>query len=105
MESAAENGFSIFVPAITLVEITYLVEKGRLPESVLATLVIALQNPENVLCLASLDLAVSLALKWIPREQVPDMPERIIGATALSLALPLVIRDDKISSFNIKTIW
>jgi predicted nucleic acid-binding protein len=37
---------------------------------------------------------------------VPDMPDRIIAATALSLSLPLVTRDAKIQAVTtIQTIW
>ena len=39
------------------------------------------------------------------RAQVPDMPDRIIAATALSLGLPLVTRDGRIRDSGIRTIW
>jgi PIN domain nuclease of toxin-antitoxin system len=36
---------------------------------------------------------------------VPDMPDRIIAATALHLELPLITRDLRIQSSGIKTTW
>lgn len=105
MESAAQAGLPIYVPSITLVEIVYLVEKGRFTEELFYRLVKVCEDPENVLRLASLDLAVSLALSRVRREQVPDMPDRIIAATALALGLPLVTRDGKIITSNVTTIW
>jgi len=45
------------------------------------------------------------ALSYIPREQVPDMPDRIIAATARYLDLPLISRDRKIQAANINIIW
>ena len=105
MESAAQSGLPIYVPSITLVEIVYLVEKGRFTEELIRRLLEALRNPNNVLCLAPLDLSVVQALQQIPREQVPDMPDRIIAATALALELPLVTRDGKIMASKVKTIW
>jgi len=36
---------------------------------------------------------------------VPDMPDRIITATAFYLNLPLVSCDSKIQAANIQTIW
>ena len=36
-----------------------------------------------------LDYNVASALRSIPRDIVPDMPDRIIAATALHLGLPL----------------
>ncbi len=41
----------------------------------------------------------------VPRETVPDMPDRIIAATALRHNLPLLTRDSRIQAAGIKTIW
>jgi len=48
---------------------------------------------------------VATALKDIPRNLVPDMPDRIIAATALHLGLPLVTRDRRLQAAGIDTIW
>jgi predicted nucleic acid-binding protein len=48
---------------------------------------------------------VADALARIPRDQVPDLPDRVIAAAALALGLPLVTRDAKIRSSAIQTIW
>jgi len=45
-----------------------------------------------------LNLAVVEALERIPRSVVPDMPDRIIAATALLLELPLLTRDSAIEA-------
>ena len=45
------------------------------------------------------------ALLDISREAVPDMPDRVIAATALSLGVPLISRDRKIRESQIQTIW
>ncbi len=41
----------------------------------------------------------------IPRDQVPDMPDRIIAATAAHLGVPLISRDGKIRASSVTTIW
>jgi predicted nucleic acid-binding protein len=41
----------------------------------------------------------------IPRDVVPDMPDRIIAATALTHDLPPVTADGKIRASRIPTIW
>ena len=105
MERAAQSRVPIYVPSITLVELVYLVEKGRFTEAVIDRLLDALRNPNNVLYLAPLDLSVIQALRQIPREQIPDMPDRIIAATAFALELPLITRDGKITASSITTIW
>jgi hypothetical protein len=55
--------------------------------------------------LAPLDAGVAAAVELIDRNLVPDMPDRIIAATALSLGAALVSRDRKIRSSQIHTIW
>ena len=52
-----------------------------------------------------LDLRVTDALQQIRREDVPDLPDRVIAATALALHLPPVTRDRKIQAAAIHTIW
>jgi PIN domain nuclease of toxin-antitoxin system len=95
----------IFLPGICLVEITYLVEKGRLHDAVLPRLLDELDNPATTLEIAALDLGVVLAMQDIPRLIVPDMPDRVIAATAQYYRVPLVTRDRRIRASGITTIW
>jgi predicted nucleic acid-binding protein len=55
--------------------------------------------------LVPLDFEIAQALAQISRDTVPDMPDRIIAATALYLNIPLVTKDSKIQASNIQTIW
>jgi predicted nucleic acid-binding protein len=57
------------------------------------------------LFIAPVDASVANALENVPRNIVPDMPDRIIAATALHLGLPLVTRDRRLQSAGIETIW
>jgi predicted nucleic acid-binding protein len=41
----------------------------------------------------------------IPRADVPDMPDRLIAATATSLGVPLISRDGRIRASAVHTIW
>ena len=45
------------------------------------------------------------ALELVSRNEVPDLPDRIISATAVALRVPLVSRDGKIRASQIETIW
>ena len=95
----------ILLPSICLVEITYLVEKGRIHTAVMPRVLTELNNPATTLELAALDLGVVRALQDIPRIAVPDLPDRIIAATAWHHCVPLVTRDRAIRSSGIETIW
>ena len=106
LDTAFAGGYSIYVSAISVVELRYLVERYRLPEEAFEQLINALSDPGTGLAIAPLDLITAQIMRQISRDVVPDMPDRIIAATALSLSLPLVTRDAKIQALTtIQTIW
>lgn len=102
---ALDGADRILLPSVCLVEITYLVEKGRLDAAVLPRLFAELDHSDITLTLAPLDLGVVLALQDIPRAAVPDLPDRVIAATARHYAVPLVTRDRAIRSSGVETVW
>jgi predicted nucleic acid-binding protein len=105
LDSATSAGEFIYIPSICLVELTYLVEKGRLVAAARTRLLQALDDPSSPCLLAPLDRLVADALEAISRSQVPDLPDRVIAATALALHVPLVSRDAKIRVSHIQTLW
>jgi PIN domain nuclease of toxin-antitoxin system len=105
IEAAFQSGEPAFLPSICLVEVIYLIEKGRLPMAALERLMAVFENPGVALRIAPLDIDVTKFVQQIPRDTVPDMPDRIIAATALHLGLPLVTRDQRIRATGIETIW
>ncbi len=84
----------------------YLVEKGRLEESFVNHLFRLLDTVMGSYAVADLDQNTARAMRSIPRAAVPDMPDRIILATALQLGLPLISRDAKIHEAGVApVIW
>lgn len=98
-------GKPLLVSAISLVEAIYLVERGRIPLEAFRSLEAMLRDPASGLIVAPVDEDVAQAVFKIPRQTVPDMPDRIIAATALRHNLPLLTRDARIQAAGIKTIW
>ena len=105
LDEATVDGQIIHVPSICLVELTYLAEKGRIPEAARERLVRVLDDPATPCRLAPLDRRVADALELVSRNDVPDLPDRIVCATAVSLGVPLVTRDGKIRTSQVQTIW
>lgn len=103
--AAALAGSPIYVASISLVEVYYLVERGRVPQEVPSHIENALADVTNALEFVPLNLDVARAVARVPRGAVPDMPDRIIAATALHLNLPLISRDRAIRATRIQTIW
>ncbi|MGH2368985.1 MAG: type II toxin-antitoxin system VapC family toxin [Chloroflexota bacterium] len=98
-------GHEIGVSAITVAEIVYLVERGRVPPDALLQLVAVLRSPEILLTEVPVSLEIGEAMTSVPGAVVPDMPDRIIAASALHLGVPLISRDRKIRLSDVETIW
>ena len=105
MDNATTVGDPVFVSAITMVEIQYLVEKGRLSADDQRIVVAAVDDVQNPARLVPVDRIVVDTLGQVNRDEVPDMPDRIIAATALALGVPLLSRDRKIRASPVETIW
>ncbi|HRJ42879.1 MAG: type II toxin-antitoxin system VapC family toxin [Caldilineaceae bacterium] len=95
----------IFVPTISLVEIVYLQEKHKSPATIFAQFQQAMNAQSAGLRLFALTREVVTALSRIPRQSIPDMPDRIIAATALHLNVPLISRDRRIQLSTITSVW
>ena len=105
IDDAGNQGSTVLVSSISLVEIIYLQEKGRIPLETLTRLETALHAPDTVLSSAALSMEVALSVSQVLRNEVPDMPDRIIAATALHFGVPVISRDGEIKSSAVVTIW
>lgn len=105
IDRAISQGDHIGVSAITVAEIIYLVEKGRIPTNAARDLQDAAANPKAVLQFIPLDERIAMRMSAIPRQDLPDLPDRVIAATALFYDIPVLSRDARIRSSGIKTIW
>jgi predicted nucleic acid-binding protein len=65
----------------------------------------ALNNPDHLLQEAPFTAEVVAAIRQIPRGDVPDMPDRIVAATALYLGVPVISRDGRIRGAKLRTVW
>ena len=105
IDQAAETGDSIFISAISLVEIVYLTERGRIAQESYDRLARELNDDASAFILVAVDAEVVKEMRNVRRSVVPDMPDRIIAATALHLRSPLVTRDRRLQSLGMQTLW
>lgn len=91
---------------MSLIEMQYLTEKGRIKPTVLPKVLAEIDQPQPIIEVIPVDRAVADHLALIPRVTVPELPDRVIAATALLLNLSLVTADTKIRALsNITTAW
>lgn len=101
----AADGDQVAFSSITLAEIVYLSEKGRISPLTLERLLANVDTTDAVLVEVPFDRYIAQALRQVERTQVPDLPDRIIAATAMQLEVPLISRDSKIQLSSVNTIW
>ena len=105
IESVAGKNQIVAVSSISLVEIVYLEERHRIPAGTRRRMFDALRDPSTVLQEVPVDTNIADALSRVDAAQIPDMPDRIIAATALHLQVPIISRDSKIRASEFVTIW
>jgi PIN domain nuclease of toxin-antitoxin system len=105
MDRAAATRAVIALSTISLAEVVYLVEKNRLPLSAYDDLKRALDDSRHVPKEEPVTMEIIDAMRRVPREQVPDMPDRIVAATAIYFGVPVISRDGRIRSSDVQTIW
>ena len=105
LDEAVANGLQIGLSTISLIEVVYLIEKNRLAPDTLERLTDTLKNPDKVLVEVPVDGEVVEYARQIPRDQVPDLPDRVVAGTALRFGVPVISRDGKIRATNLQTIW
>jgi len=104
-DKAAAARRKIALAPISLAEVVYLTEKNRLPASAFDDLRAALSNPNHVLQEAPFTAEVVAVMRQVSRDTVPDMPDRIVSATAVFLGVPLITRDGQVRASSVPTIW
>lgn len=105
INNAEANGV-IFVSAMTIIEVIYLIDKGKIPIDVLIVLRDALDDAATAFEFVEISRPIADAVESVSRGIVPDLPDRVIAATALHLGLPLVTKDNQIRLLTtIQTIW
>lgn len=105
MESVATQSLQIAISSISMVELVYQIEKGRVPSTLFTVIARELADPLSMLIEIPVTLPIARAMSRIPISQIPDMPDRIIAATALYLDVPIISRDGKIQLSSLQTIW
>lgn len=105
IEKAIEQN-GIVISAFSTWEIAMLVNKGRLDLSIDSRDWVRKTEGLPFVRFAAVDNTIALRSTSLPGAFHPDPADRIIVATAMTMGLPLVSKDEKIISYpHVETIW
>jgi len=105
IDQAAANGERIGVSPITLAEIVYLLDKKKIPPTTYTEVRSAMIDPDHVFQEVPFSIEVVEAMRTVARDEVSDMPDRIVAATGVYFGVPVISRDGRIRAANLKTLW
>ena len=105
-ESADEGHVQVLVPSIVLVEAVFLMQRQRIPKLRVSQLFELPEDTGANFYVVPLNMAVAQAVSDFGPAAIPDMPDRIIAATARALNLPLITVDPIITESElVEVIW
>lgn len=106
LDGATAAGEPIYVSAVSLLELVYLAEAGRLTAAQVELVDEALHAEGSAFEVYSVDEEVARAVADVPRVEVSNPQDRLIAATARVLGLPLVTKDRALRHCAaVTTIW
>lgn len=103
-QKADKNEVHILIPTIVLVEVVYLIEKARIPDDAIEKIISLVDAPSDNYRLTPIRPSTMRAMRTLPYILIPDMPDRIITATAVDLDLPLITKDRNITEAKVITV-
>ncbi|MCK5098941.1 MAG: type II toxin-antitoxin system VapC family toxin [Desulfobacteraceae bacterium] len=102
----AVNDDGMIISSISTWEIALLINKGRLKLSINVRDWVRKTESLSFIRFVPVDNTIALRSVTLPGDFHPDPADRIITATAMTMGLPLVTRDDKILGYpHVETIW
>lgn len=105
LDNITNSGHQIAIASITLAELIYLSERGRIHPQAFERIVDALERENGILVEVPFNRLVAITMRQINRAEVPELPDRIIAATALLLDVPVISRDHKIQASSVPSVW
>jgi len=96
-KAAEEGRAQILVPSITLVEALFLLQRQRVPDAAISQLLTLSEDPSASMYVVPLDMPVVHAVRDFGPAAGPELPDRIVAATARALDIPLITTDPVIA--------
>lgn len=97
----------IYLSVMTVIEILYLHEKGKIPKNLWKGFSDQIRSkPDESYQVVDLTYELAQTLPQVPREVIPELPDRVIAATAYFLSIPAITKDHRLHQWEgIVSIW
>lgn len=97
----------IYLSVMSCIEMLYLYEKGKIARPLWELFNHAIRaEPDGSYQVIDVTHELAVVLAEVPREVIPELPDRLIAATAYQLGLPLISKDERIQRWEgIVSIW
>lgn len=101
--TASEQGqYTITISGVTLMEIQYLSERGRISVNLATLQNVFAQSSNYAVIPVDFDVATASALI----DDIPELHDRVIAGTAAWLNIPILTNDPDITaSRHVRTLW
>ena len=104
--SAVKGQVQVLVPSIVLVEAVFLAQRRRASESQISQLFNLSEDREAGIRVVPLNMEIAEVVGDLGPAAIPDMPDRIIAATARALDAPLITVDRAITDSDLlEVVW
>lgn len=91
---------------MSLLELDYLMAKGRVGAKLPRLLEEAASRKHSTLQILDITTAVYHAFQGVPRALIPELPDRILAATAMAHRLPIITVDRSLRSWEeLTVVW
>lgn len=105
-EEGEQGRAEILVPSVVLVESIFLMQRDRVPRALVEQVLALSEDTGSEIRVVSLDSAVARQAAAFGPAAIPEMPDRIIAATARVYQCPVISADNVFADSELVTvIW
>ncbi len=105
IESSERQGKRIGLSTMSLCEVIYLVERGRIDPLSYESLLEGTRSEDGLFEEVPLTRDICAAMRVAPCTAIPELPDRVIAASAMSCGVPLITRDRAIRASGVPVLW
>ncbi len=105
IESAEQQRQRIGLSTMSLCEVVYLVERGRVDPLSYESMLEGTRSEDGLFEEIPVTRNICEAMRVAPCNEIPELPDRVIAASAVSYGVPLLTRDRVIRASGVPVLW